>query len=196
MRRSPLGTSLVTESTDNARIALPVSVTQEAERIATSYGAQVVWTKESDAHLMEVASQSDVAFAASSDGGFIWPDFLPAPDAMATLARVLDLLALGGRPLSAVVNGLPHVHIVHDTVATPWDRKGTVMRELVEQSAGYRVVLVDGVKVMRPEGWALVLPDPEQAVTHVWAEAETDQAAARLANEYSRAIRQALRAPA
>jgi phosphomannomutase len=54
-------------------------------------------------------------------------------------------------------------------------------------------VLIDGVKILRPDGWVLVLPDPELAVTHVWAEAGADQAARALAQEYSRAIRQALR---
>ena len=33
------------------------------------------------------------------------------------------------------------------------------------------MVLVDGVKVIEADGWALVLPDPEEPLTHVWAEA-------------------------
>ena len=35
-------------------------------------------------------------------------------------------------------------------------------------------MLVDGVKVLHGDGWALALPDPEEPVTHVWAEAGTD----------------------
>jgi len=36
---------------------------------------------------------------------------------------------------------------------------------------------VDGVKVLHDDGWALVLPDPDEPVTHVWAEGPTDGAA-------------------
>ena len=54
-------------------------------------------------------------------------------------------------------------------------------------------MLVDGVKVLHPDGWALVLPDPEEALTHVWAEGESDQNARQLAQEYARRIRQVLR---
>jgi mannose-1-phosphate guanylyltransferase/phosphomannomutase len=187
---------LVAETHDAARIALPVSVTLEAQRIATAHGAEIVWTKRSDANLMEVASHGDIAFGASPTGGYLWPAFLPAYDAMATLAFLLDMLAVVGRPLSAIVKTLPRVHLAHEAVPTPWERKGTVMRELMERSASHELVLVDGVKVMLDEGWALVLPDPEHATTHVWAEAESDQAARALAQEYARAIRQALRAPA
>ena len=54
-------------------------------------------------------------------------------------------------------------------------------------------MLVDGVKIVYPDGWALVLPDPEEAVTHVWAEAGSDVEARRLAQEYAQRIRQVLR---
>ena len=35
------------------------------------------------------------------------------------------------------------------------------------------MLLVDGVKVIHDDGWALVFPDPEEPLTHVWAEAAT-----------------------
>jgi hypothetical protein len=39
----------------------------------------------------------------------------------------------------------------------------------------------------------LVLPDPEEPVSHVWAEGQSDLEARRLAHEYARRIRQLLR---
>ena len=77
--------------------------------IATERGAEIVWTKIADASLMEVAANEDIVFAASPDGGFIWPDFLPAFDALVTLAKLLDLLAASQRRLSDVVRDLPRV---------------------------------------------------------------------------------------
>ncbi len=130
--------TLVTEAKADARVALPVSVTREAERIAEEGGATITWTKLSAPHLMEVASADGVDFAASQDGGFIWPDFMPAFDATATLVKLLDLLAGTGRTLSSVVKRLPRLHIAHETVATPWERKGAVMREMVERAGPAR----------------------------------------------------------
>src|SRR5581483_1062599 len=188
--------TLVAETNEHARIALPISVTQEAERLAGANGGEIIWTKRSDSHLMEVASSDDVAFAASADGRFIWPSFMPAYDGTASLAHLLDLLCATGRRLSEVVRELPAVHLAHETVPTPWERKGAVMRELVEQlerGGEHDFLLVDGVKVVRPDGWALVLPDHEQPSTHVWAEADNDETARQLAREYGRMIRQLLR---
>ena len=64
---------------------------------------------------------------------------------------------------------------------------------LVERSKDRELVLVDGVKVIHDDGWALVLPDPDEPVTHVWAEGPSDAEAVRLAQEYARRIRQILR---
>ncbi|HYH49358.1 MAG TPA: mannose-1-phosphate guanyltransferase, partial [Acidimicrobiia bacterium] len=184
--------SLVAEARPGARVALPVAVSREAERIAAASGATITWAKLSTAHLMEVAGQGGVAFAASGGGGYLWPDFLPAADAVATMAKTLDLLALARRPLSSVVAGLPSVHVAHETVSTPWERKGAVMRTTMEQAQDKELVLVDGIKVLHAEGWALVLPDPEEPLTHVWAEGGSEGGARALAQEYVGRIRAAL----
>ncbi len=54
-------------------------------------------------------------------------------------------------------------------------------------------VLIDGVKVLHDNAWVLALPDPEEAITHVYAEAATDSEAQRLAREYVLRIRQLVR---
>jgi mannose-1-phosphate guanylyltransferase/phosphomannomutase len=182
--------SLLTEAVPGVRVALPVSVSSYAEEIAKRNGAHIVWSKLSNAHLMQLASSNEVDFAASNENGFIWPDFLPAFDGTATLVKTLDLLAHTGRRLSDVVDSVPTIHVEHEVVPTPWERKGAVMREMVEQSKGRETVLVDGVKVLHHDGWALVLPDPEEPVVHVWAEAGTAQESSKMAADYVRRIRE------
>ena len=185
--------TLVTSTREHASVALPVSVSSQAERIATEAGAEITWTKLSTPHLREVAASGGVAWAASQEGGFIWPDFLPAYDAAASFVNVLQLLAASGLRLSKIVAGLPRTWVAHESVVTPWEHKGLVMRSLVERSKDRELVLVDGVKVIHEDGWALVIPDPDDPVTHVWAEGSSDAEAVRLAQEYARRIRQILR---
>ena len=188
--------SLIGEAMPDASIAVPVNVTSAVERILGRPGA-VVRTNVWGAGLRDAAVSGEVAFAGAPDGGCIWPDFLPAYDAAVTLIKLLDLLAAVDRPLSSIVERLPEIHLVHETIVTPWERKGTVMREIVERAGsgperkagGRELELIDGVKVIDDDHWALVLPDPEEALTHVWAEAENDVDARRLAQEYAQRIR-------
>jgi mannose-1-phosphate guanylyltransferase/phosphomannomutase len=183
---------LVTSSSERGcRVAVPVIASSKVAEVAEQHGAEVVWTKVATSALMQSALSDDVALAASTDGGFIVPHFLPAYDAMATFAKLLELLARTGTKLSKVVAGLPRTHVVHETVTTPWEQKGTVMRSLMEQADG-ELVLIDGVKVVYDDGWALTLPDPEEPVTHVWAEAGSDGDARRRAQEHIGRIRRLL----
>jgi mannose-1-phosphate guanylyltransferase/phosphomannomutase len=174
-------------------MAVPVSVTQHAEVIAAEHGVQVRRTKMSTSALMDAASEPGVGFSGGTDGGFILPGFLHAFDAAANLVKVLELLARSGERLSTIVSRLPRTHIVHEAVVTPWEQKGMVMRSLVEMSKDREVQLIDGVKVRHEGGWALAVPDPEEPVTHVWAESGSDADAKALAKEYARRIRQLLR---
>ena len=175
------------------RVALPVSAPEPAEDMCRRAGAALIWTKLSASHLMEVASRPGVAFAAGQEGGYIFPRFLPAYDAIAALVHTLALLATTGATLSRVVTGLPPAFTAHEGVVTPWEKKGTVMRAVMELSKDRPTVLVDGVKVLYDDGWCLVVPDPEEPLTHVWAEATTEATALRRAQDYARQLRNVLR---
>ncbi len=184
---------LVADHLVGDRIAVPVSASRHITEIAAAAGATIEWTKTSTTALMDAAMRDDVGFAASDDGGFIVPGFLPAFDAAASLVKLLELLALEQTSLARVVADLPRSHVIHETVVTPWDRKGLVMRTLVEQSDDRPLELIDGVKVWHGDDWVLVLPDVSEPVTHLWAEGATEAESRRLVDEYARRIRQLVR---
>ena len=79
--------------------------------------------------------------------------------------------------------GIVGVGAVGAATALSLIERGGVSRELV---------LVDGIKVLHADGWALVLPDPEEPLTHVWAEGGSEGGARALAQEYVGRIRAAL----
>jgi mannose-1-phosphate guanylyltransferase/phosphomannomutase len=183
---------LVVGDRPGAGVALPVAAPGAAERMAARAGSKVVWTKLSATHLMEVAGSGAVGFAASQFGGYIFPAFLPAFDAVATLVHLLALLARSGQRMGKLTAELDPVHIAHEEVVTPWEQKGTIMRRTLERAKGRTTVLVDGVKVLEHDGWSLVVPDPEEPITHVWAEAPSEAAARARAQEQAVRIRQVL----
>jgi mannose-1-phosphate guanylyltransferase/phosphomannomutase len=98
----------------------------------------------------------------------------------------MSLLGQGTRSLADVVDTMPAMPILHEEVATPMEQKGLIMRTLMEQvtDEGADVVLVDGIKVVNDDGWVLVVPDPEDPVTHVWAEGVDVAASSALVSAY------------
>jgi mannose-1-phosphate guanylyltransferase / phosphomannomutase len=186
--------TLVSHTTGpGSRVCLPVAVPKVVESLCSEQGMEIIWTKLSPANLMESSSTPGVTFGGSQSGGFIFPAFLPAFDAVASLAHLLAMLVKFGDRLSKLNAGLPAIHISHQSVVTPWDQKGAIMRGLVERSARRDLILVDGVKFPEPDGWVLVLPDPEEPVTHIWAEGATEAAASQRVLEQAARIRQMMR---
>ncbi|MEY2471769.1 MAG: mannose-phosphate guanylyltransferase / phosphomannomutase [Actinomycetota bacterium] len=174
-------------------IALPVDTPSEAAAIATKAGVDIVWTKRSNASLLEAAHSNRATLAADRRGGVAFPRFLPAFDGVAALLHVMHHLARVGESLSGLRMAISMPAIAEETVVTPWERKGAVMREMVERNGDRPLDLIDGVKVLLDNGWVLVVPDPEEPATLVMAEAPTESEAVARAQEYARRIRQLLR---
>jgi mannose-1-phosphate guanylyltransferase/phosphomannomutase len=72
----------------------------------------------------------------------------------------------------------------------PWEAKGTVIRSLIEELPENNLELHDGVKVYHQDGWALVLPDPEEPICRVFSEGITMEVAESLADFYIEKINQ------
>ncbi len=183
---------LVAETEPGARVAVPVSATWRLNEVLAELGAEVVWTQIGTANLMEVALGNEATLAASTDGGFAFPRFLPAYDAVATLVHVLAMLATSGKRLSQLRADLPPVCVVHEQVLTPLDQKGAVMRGFLESARVDEVVLIDGVKVIDATGWTLVVPDTEEPSTHVFAEADDEESSRARADAAAAEIRRFL----
>jgi mannose-1-phosphate guanylyltransferase/phosphomannomutase len=183
---------LVAETTPGARVAVPVSATWRLNEVLAELGAEVVWTQIGTANLMEVALANGATLAASTEGSFAIPKFLPAYDAVATLVHLLAMLARSGQKLSQLRKGLPPVCVVHEQVLTPLDQKGAVMRAFMERARSDEVVLIDGVKVIDASGWTLVVPDTEEPITHIFAEADDEVSSVARARAAAAEIREFL----
>jgi mannose-1-phosphate guanylyltransferase/phosphomannomutase len=181
------------------KIALPLTVTRLAEEMARPYGIEVVRTKVSLPALMEAATAPDVVFAGAIGGGYIFPEFLPAFDALMSMGKLLELLAPSETSLSGQVALIPTSTLVHKTVGCPWSLKGTVMRTVTEElqrSDGHDLSLLDGIKVHYGTGWAQILPDADEALFHVYAEGADASASEEMAESFVSEVRKVITAKA
>jgi mannose-1-phosphate guanylyltransferase/phosphomannomutase len=167
----------------HGKLAFPVTVTSQVERLVENSQLEVVRTPTSLPELTRAAAEGGVVFAGAVGGGYVFPEFLPGYDAVASLAKLLELLAPVNRPLSELVAELPEPTLVHHQVPCPWALKGLVMRVLNERLAGRDVDLTDGIKLFDERGWAQVLPDPDEPLLHLYAEGESREQSDELARE-------------
>ena len=153
------------------RIALPVTTTRVAEQVTRFHGSRITWTSTSPDDLSRAAATPGIVFAGDGRGGFVLPEFSTAIDGIAAFVRLLGLVARTKLTLSQIDARIPDAHVLRRAVPTPWSVKGAVMRTVLEAAGDREVDTTDGVRVVEADGgWALVLPDPAEAITHIWAE--------------------------
>jgi mannose-1-phosphate guanylyltransferase / phosphomannomutase len=166
-------------------VALPVTTTRVAEQVCRFHGVQVSWAPTFLHGLTEATVADDVIFGADGRGGFVVAEFSRTLDGIAAFVSLLGLVARSRLTLSQIDARIPQVHLLRRSMPTPWAAKASIMRTVVEAAAGREVDTTEGVRVVEPDGsWALVLPDLEDAVTHIWAEGANADSAQALLDEW------------
>lgn len=171
------------------KVAVPLTVSSVVEKIAYSHERKVLRTKVRPISLMKASMRKDVVFAGAQGGGYIFPRFLSGCDAIMTFCKLLEFLSKTEEPLSEIVDSLPPYHITQKDIFCPWDYKGLVMRRLMEAAKGRNMELKDGIKIHDTDRWALVLPDADEPLFHVYAEADSEIRAQAEVNHYIDFIR-------
>ncbi|MCW2864264.1 MAG: Nucleotidyl transferase [Actinoallomurus sp.] len=183
---------LVASERRGGRVALPVTTTRVAEQVCRFHGVQVEWTSTSQDVLTKAAATEGIIFAGDGRGGFIIPEFSPTVDGIAAFIRMLGLVARTRLTLSQIDHRIPEAHLLKRSVPTPWAAKGSVMRHVVEAAGDRRVDTTDGVRVIEDDAsWILVLPDPSEAVTHLWAEGPDRDSAQDLLQDWAHVVESA-----
>jgi mannose-1-phosphate guanylyltransferase/phosphomannomutase len=182
---------LLREDGRHGKVAVPINVTSQVEHVAGD-ALEIVRTPAALADLTRTAAEEGFIFAGATGGGYVFPDFLPAYDAMASLCKLLELLAPVEQPLSSLVSELPASTLVHRQLPCPWSQKGTVMRVLTERLKGRDLDLLDGIKVNDRRGWAQVLPDPDEPLVHIYAEGRDERATNELESELRQLVEEVL----
>jgi mannose-1-phosphate guanylyltransferase/phosphomannomutase len=133
-----------------------------------------------------------VVFVGDAFGGFVFPRFQPAFDAMLATLKILEMLAVSELTLHEAIRYVPQRMMSRDQLPCPWEKKGALMRTLIEATAGENVELVDGVKIRLGEDWTILYPDPDRPVFHVLAEATTRARAEEIVGTYRQLVQEAL----
>ncbi len=179
---------LIMRTRPRGRIVVPVTASRAIDRMAEEHGFAVTRSRGTSRALTEAALAPDVALVGEEMGGLIFPSFQPAFDGMSAVVRILEMMARLDVRLHQLTRAVPESHIARIEVPCPNERKGAVMRRLIEATKGANVDLIEGVRVRMGDDWVAAIPDADRATFHVVAEAGDRAGAQRLAEEYRERI--------
>jgi mannose-1-phosphate guanylyltransferase/phosphomannomutase len=167
----------------------PASSSLAFSMIADRMKGRFVPTKITPGAVLRAAQHADAVLASDGAGGYCWPDFAVAFDAIFTTVRVLELLAQTRTSIGELKKRIPPVAHKKAVEFCPWEIKGRVMRTMMERHLKDRVDLTDGVKVFVDGGWVLVVPDADRPEYHIIASTLDPVQSQQLVDEYSALVR-------
>ncbi|TLZ69527.1 MAG: phosphoglucosamine mutase, partial [Methanobacteriota archaeon] len=136
--------------------------------------------------------ESGAVFGGEENGGMIFPEHQFCRDGAMTLAKVLEILARAGRPLSQLLAELPAYSLHKTSVRYKPAERDAILGRLKAAASGLRVEDIDGVKVHFDDGWVLVRPSGTEPIFRIFAEARTEERAKALAGEGEALLRRAM----
>lgn len=113
--------------------------------------------------------------------------YCPFNDGLVALSWLLNLLLREEITLEELCYSIPPFYRARENVECPWEAKGRLLRNLVEEREE-EPSLLEGVSFSHQEGSALILPHSEKPLFEIYAEAATQDEAERLAHEYREMI--------
>lgn len=175
-------------------VVTPVSASQSVEDVVRPLGGEVVYTRVGSPVVTREMQRRHAVFGGEENGGLIFPYFQLARDGAMTAAAVLELLALSGTTLAEAVRDLPAYSLVKEKVPCPIELRSRVLEALAVQveSAGGRLVTLDGLKIIGPDGWVLLRPSGTEPLIRVFAEAKDPVRARELADDGMEKVRRAV----
>jgi phosphomannomutase/phosphoglucomutase len=178
-----------------AQIVTPVSSSTLIKDVADAYGSEIVWTKVGAVTVSQKMKELNAKLGGEENGGVFYGPHQAVRDGAMTTALILNIMAETGNRLTELIGEKPQYFIEKGKVSCPEDKKGEVLKRLLEQVKGLNLTRIDGVKIRFEDKSAiLVRPSGTEPIYRLYAEAKNPKRALNLVEEYSAKLAKILEA--
>ncbi len=165
-------------------IVTTVATSQAIYDIAEEYNGEVIATAVGDLLVARELHDKNGLFGGEENGGLIFPDFVYGRDAVMTVAKILEILAVEKKTMSELVEELPKYYACKLKIECSDDKKPEVMSNIAEEiksTTDFELDLTDGVKILKDDGWAIIRPSGTEPIFRCFAESDSQEKADEMA---------------
>jgi phosphomannomutase/phosphoglucomutase len=159
-------------------IVTPVSTSQMVECVAKNEGCTVIYTPVGSIYVARtmralIEEGNAVVFGGEGNGGLIFPEHQFCRDGGMTAAMMVFILSSTGQKISTLINALPKRYMIKDKIRSSLGTQ--VLESLKREYAHNSQDLTDGVKIFRPDSWALVRASGTEPIIRIIVDADNNE---------------------
>lgn len=136
------------------------------------------------AYMYDKMTEENAALGGETSGHYYFQEVYGFDDAFYASLKMAEILSQTEERLSEMVDSLPdYPRIPSKNYNCPDEEKFQVVEEISKdfKDTDYKIVTIDGVKIIGDEGWFLIRPSNTQPVIRVTVEAKSQEDLQRLA---------------
>ncbi|MCA1813469.1 MAG: hypothetical protein LC624_05910, partial [Halobacteriales archaeon] len=168
-------------------VVTPVSTSSAVEDMVKAKGGRVMYTRVGSPTVANAMKRENAIFGGEENGGLIWPEHQHVRDGLFSIARMLELMAQTGKPMSSLLADVPKYANVKQKVHVSDAAKPRILERFAAQQKG-KVDTTDGIKVLHDDGWVLVRASGTEPLIRIFGESKREDRARQLVEESKASI--------
>ncbi len=161
-----------------------LSSTRALRDVSNRYGVSYNASAVGEVNVVEKMKATNAVIGGEGNGGVIYPELHYGRDALVGIALFLTFMAQSGKKCSEIRSQYPAYTISKNKIELqPNMNVPEIMQKMAAKYADYEVNTIDGVKIDFPDGWVHLRPSNTEPIIRIYAEAHTEEFAARLADQ-------------
>jgi len=146
------------------------SASRMIEDVAARRRVRVIRTKVGQSHAIQSMLAEEAAMAGEGSGGVAVRGFQPAFDGFLTMGLILEMSAVREQTISGLVKEIPKYHIVKEKISCPPFKVHSVVSEAKKLFHPGELLLIDGIRAERADGWVHIRASATEPMIRVIAE--------------------------
>lgn len=159
-------------------IVYEVSCSMGIDEVIRKYGGKPVISRVGHTYIYEKMRKEKAFFGGETSGHYYFQDMYFFDDAVFACLKLAEILSNKKEKLSEIIDNMrKYPRIPVKNYDCPDEKKFLVMKELSDefQKLGYRIITLDGVKVINEKGWFLIRPSNTQPLIRLTVEAKNNK---------------------
>ncbi|RKY32041.1 MAG: phosphoglucosamine mutase [Candidatus Omnitrophota bacterium] len=176
-------------SKEKGSVVVNLSTNSAVEKVCEKYGVEVFRTKIGEVNVVEKMKKTGSVIGGEGNGGIIWPKVHYGRDSFVAMALILESMAERKKKISEIVKEFPPFFLLKKKIAFT-GTETSLFKKLEKFYRGNKLIKIDGIKILKKEGWIHVRISGTEPVLRIFIEGKDKKTAENLYREVLGVIRQ------